>query len=86
MTKTEFWQKLTSPNIQDKDKGYNSSIGLEGLVGQEGIADTDLRPSGWINIGDQRVFVVTEGSYIDKNDNVKILSVDGNRVVVRKIK
>ena len=86
MTKTEFWQKLTSPNIQDKDKGYTSSIGLEGLVGQEGIADTDLRPSGWINIGDQRVFVVTEGSYIDKNDNVKILSVDGNRVVVRKIK
>jgi len=86
MTKTEFWQKLTSPNIQDKDKGYNSSIGLEGLVGQEGIADTDLRPSGWINIGDQRVFVVTEGSYIDKIDNVKILSVDGNRVVVRKIK
>ena len=86
MTKTEFWQKLTSPNIQDKDKGYTSSIGLEGLVGQEGIADTDLRPSGWINVGDQRIFVVTEGSYIDKNDNVKILSVDGNRVVVRKIK
>ena len=86
MTKTEFWQKLTSPTVQKKDEGYNSSIGLEDLIEQKGVADTDLRPSGWINVGNQRIFVVTEGSYIDQNDNVIILSVDGNRVVVRKIK
>jgi membrane-bound serine protease (ClpP class) len=85
MTKTEFWQKLTSPAVQEKDEGYNSSIGLENLVGQQGVADTDLRPSGWINVSNQRIFVVTEGSYIDKQENVKILSVDGNRVLVRKI-
>ena len=85
MTKTEFWQKLTSPNVQEKEKGYSSSIGLEDLTGEEGITDTDLRPSGWVNVGDQRIFVVTEGSYINKNEKVKILSVDGNRVVVRKI-
>lgn len=86
MTKTEFWKKLTSPEVQKKDKGYNSSIGLEDLIEKHGVADTDLRPSGWVNVGDQRIFVVTEGSYIDQNDNVIILSVDGNRVVVRKIK
>ena len=85
MTKTEFWQKLTSPNVQEKEKGYSSSIGLEDLTGEEGITDTDLRPSGWVNVGDQRIFVVTEGSYINKKEKVKILSVDGNRVVVRKI-
>ncbi|HJM70369.1 MAG TPA: NfeD family protein [Candidatus Marinimicrobia bacterium] len=85
MTKTEFWQKLTSPAVQEKNEGYNSSIGLENLVGQQGVADTDLRPSGWINVSNQRIFVVTEGSYIDKQENVKILSVDGNRVLVRKI-
>jgi membrane-bound serine protease (ClpP class) len=85
MTKTEFWQKLTSPNVQEKEKGYSSSIGLEDLTGEEGVTDTDLRPSGWVNVGDQRIFVVTEGSYINKNEKVKILSVDGNRVVVRKI-
>ncbi len=85
MTKTEFWQKLTSPNVQEKEKGYSSSIGLEDLTGEEGVTDTDLRPSGWVNVGDQRIFVVTEGSYINKNKKVKILSVDGNRVVVRKI-
>jgi len=85
MTKTSLWQKLTSPSTQLKEKGYTSSIGLEKLRGRQGIADTDLRPSGWVLVDDQRIFVVTEGSYIDKTTPVKILSVDGNHVVVRPI-
>ena len=85
MTKTKFWQKLTSPSVQDSESGYSSSIGLEEIIGKEGVADTDLRPSGWVNLEDNRIFVVTEGSFIEKDDRVKILSVDGNRVVVRKI-
>lgn len=85
MTKTKFWKKLTSPAVQVSDEGYNSSIGLEEVIGMEGVTDTDLHPSGWVNVGDKRIFVVSEGSFIDKNENVKILSVDGNRVVVRKI-
>ncbi len=85
MTKTDFWKKLSSPTAQLKEKGYNSSIGLETLLGEEGVADTDLRPSGWVQVGEKRIFVVTEGSYIDKNETIKIMTVDGNRVVVRKI-
>jgi len=85
MTKTKLWKKLTSTDSQLKEEGYDSSIGLENLLGKEGIADTDLRPSGWVQVGEQRIFVVTEGSFIDKGSSVKILSVDGNRVVVREI-
>ena len=32
-----------------------------------------------------RVFVVSEGGFIDKGKSVKILSVDGNRILVRKL-
>ena len=32
-----------------------------------------------------RVFVVSEGDFIDKGESVKILSVDGNRILVRKL-
>ncbi len=85
MTKTNLWKKLTSTDSQLKEEGYNTSIGLENLLGKEGTADTDLRPSGWVQVGEQRIFVVTEGSFIDKGSSVKILSVDGNRVVVRQI-
>ena len=84
MTKTKFWRDLTSPDIQKKEDGYVASFGWEKLVGEEALTETDLHPSGWINVGKERVFALSEGNFIDKNEKVVILSVDGNRVVVRK--
>ena len=84
MTKTKFWRDLTSPDIQKKEDGYVASFGWEKLVGKEALTETDLHPSGWINVGKERVFALSEGNFIDKNEKVVILSVDGNRVVVRK--
>ena len=55
------------------------------VLAEVGIAQSDLRPSGWITSDDQRIFVVSEGDFIEKESKVKILSVDGNRVLVRKI-
>lgn len=86
MIKTKFWTKLTSPGIESQEAGFSTSIGLEDEVGKNGVAVTDLRPSGWITVDDKRIFVVSEGDYIDQGDAISILSVEGNRVVVRKIK
>ena len=36
-------------------------------------------------VGTEKIFVVTEGEFVENGDDVKILSVDGNRVVVRKV-
>jgi len=85
MIRTQFWQQLTSPGIQKKEDGYTTTFGWETLIGQIGTAESDLHPSGWVIIEDQRVFVVSEGEFLDKGTAVKILSVDGNRVVVRKL-
>jgi len=85
MTKTKFWKKLATPDVQDHERGYDTSLGLEDMVGTEGVADTDLHPSGWATIGDKRIFVVSEGTFIEDGEKVKIIKVDGNRVVVRKI-
>ena len=84
MTKTKFWRDLTSPDIQKKEDGYVASFGWEKLVGEEALTETDLHPSGWVSVGKERVFAISEGNFIDKNVKVVILSVDGNRVVVRK--
>ena len=83
VTKTKFWTKLTSPGVESQDEGYSTSIGLEDMVGKIGIATSDLRPSGWALLGDRKIFVVTEGEFVDKDQSIKVLSVDGNRVVVR---
>ncbi|MBT3617417.1 MAG: nodulation protein NfeD [Candidatus Marinimicrobia bacterium] len=83
--KTKFWENLTAPGSENRKEGYSTSIGLESYAGQNGIADTDLRPSGWILVQEERIFVITEGTFINKGDSVKILSVDGNRVLVRQL-
>ena len=83
MIKTKFWVKLTSPQIQSNEEGYNSSLGLEHLIGETGLATSDLRPSGWVVVNNTKIFVVTEGEFVDKDQQVSIMSVDGNRVVVR---
>ncbi len=85
MVKTKFWTQLTSPSTQKKEDGYTTTFGWEELVGKIGVTDTDLHPAGWVKITDKRVFVVSEGDYIEKGQDVEILSVDGNRIVVREI-
>ena len=59
-------------------------IDFTDLINLTGTAYTDLRPSGKATIGDQRLSVVTEGSFIEKDNSVKVIAVEGNRVVVRK--
>lgn len=85
MIRSKFWEQLTAPSSQKKDQGFSNTQGWENLQGQLAITDTDLHPSGWINIDDQRIFVLSEGGFIEKGKKVTILSVDGNRVLVREL-
>lgn len=68
-------------------KGTVGDIGTERpeLVGQAGVAHTALRPSGVAVIGGQRVDVVTEGALIERGAAVKVVAVEGARVIVRQI-
>ena len=59
-------------------------IDFSDLINQTGSAYTNLRPSGKATIGDQRVDVVTEGTMIDKDTPIRVVTVEGNRVVVRE--
>jgi len=86
MTRTKFWKKLATPDVQDHKRGYDTSLGLEEMVGEIGVSESDLRPSGWANFKDKRIFVVSEGTFIEEDEKIEIIKVDGNRVVVRQIK
>ena len=52
------------------------------LVGKNGVAENLLRPVGTIYIEGRRVDVVSRGEPIEKGARVRVLEVDGNRVVV----
>jgi membrane-bound serine protease (ClpP class) len=55
------------------------------LLHQTGTAFTNLRPSGTAVIEGRRVDVVTEGSMIAKGTPVRVVALEGMRVVVRAI-
>ena len=52
------------------------------LIGKAGIAKTKLRPSGIGDFDGVRLNVVTEGGYIDAGMAIRIVNVDGNRILV----
>ena len=55
------------------------------LLHRTGVAITQLRPSGTAFINGKRVDVVTEGGLIDQGASLKVVAVEGLRVVVREV-
>ena len=55
------------------------------LLNGTGVALTQLRPSGTASINGQRVDVVTEGGLIERGTAVKVVAVEGARIVVREV-
>lgn len=67
-----------------KEEGATSQQkDLDHFMGMEGLALTDLRPSGVALLGDERMDVVTRGEYVEKGTPIEVVSVTANTVVVR---
>lgn len=85
LSRGKMSKTLVLTEEQKKEKGYISSDDLNYFIDKEGIAITDLRPSGSADIGGVKLDVVTDGEYILKDTKIKILKVKGNKILVRKI-
>jgi membrane-bound serine protease (ClpP class) len=68
-----------------RDAGFTSAPSRPELVGRDGTAVTDLRPSGTARIGEERIDVVTEGEYVPLGSRVQVVRSDGYRHVVRAV-
>jgi len=81
--RTPFGRRFTlrGPTF-DRSEARASERGLGELNGQEGVAETALRPAGIASFGERRVDVVTRGNHIDAGTRVRVIKVEGNRVVV----
>lgn len=79
--------KLKSPIIlkdeQKTEEGYISSNDLNYLLGKEGIAATDLRPTGMGDFDGITLDVISEGTYIDKGTALIIEKVQGSKLIVK---
>jgi membrane-bound serine protease (ClpP class) len=68
-----------------RSSGFVSAPSRNDLVGRDGVAVTDLRPSGTARVGDERIDVVTEGGYVAQGSRVQVVQSDGYRHVVRAV-
>ncbi|GEN57419.1 hypothetical protein GCM10012290_11550 [Halolactibacillus alkaliphilus] len=67
------------------DKGYVSSVSREQLIGLKGRALTPLRPSGTGLFEGERLDIISVGNFINQEDPIEIISVNGSRIVVKRI-
>lgn len=52
-------------------------------VGLQGVAESDLRPSGKAMLEGRLFDVITEGDYVEAGRAVEVLRIEGNRIIVR---
>jgi membrane-bound serine protease (ClpP class) len=69
-----------------RDAGWASASRRPDLVGREGMALTDLRPSGTGLFGEERVDVVSESEWIEEGTEIRVVSSEGYRHIVRPMK
>ena len=80
--RTLIGKKMTVAKDLSKAKGTDAALEL--LVGKEGEAISDLRPSGFARIDGKRVDVITQGVMLHKGDKIRVVETESNRVVVKK--
>jgi membrane-bound serine protease (ClpP class) len=68
-----------------RSEGFVSAPLRADLIGRDGVAVTDLRPSGTARVGEERLDVVTEGGFIPEGSRVQVVQSDGYRHVVRAV-
>jgi membrane-bound serine protease (ClpP class) len=85
LPKTPFFQRLAL-----QAPGGASALSAVGvpkpdhpLVGEHGVADSHLRPSGRARIAGEEHDVVSEAGYVEKGGAVRVVAVRGSTVVVR---
>lgn len=82
--------RLKSPLIlkeeQKNDQGYLSSNDLKYLLGKEGVAVTDLRPSGRGDFDGVELDILSEGKYILQGTALVIIKVEGSKLIVKEQK
>ncbi|EGL82630.1 protein of unknown function DUF107 [Caldalkalibacillus thermarum TA2.A1] len=80
----EVWSKLTLKDSLSSEKGYNAlNEGYKQLVGKEGIAQTDFRPTGTIKIEGKLYSATTEGIWVKKGTRLKVVKVSGTHILVQ---
>ncbi len=82
--KLHLLNKMVLMDVTDTESGYVSNVNRIELLGEMAVTTTPLRPAGTIDFKGERIDVVSDGNYIERGKDVKIIRVEGSRIVVRR--
>jgi len=85
-TKGRLSKKIILTKEMNNEDGFTAVDDMQVFLGKEGKAVSVLRPAG-IGIFDGiRLDIVTSGNFIEKGSKIKIVEIEGRRIVVNEIK
>ena len=82
---TELYKRLIPFAPQKSTEWFTISKGYETLIGEKGKTTTDLRPSGKVEIQGKMYQAFSHGDYIDKDEEIRVDSIDENQLLVKKV-
>lgn len=82
-----FGRRLVLETELTAREGFASAPATDrAWLGKRGTAASTLRPAGIAEIEGERVDVVSDGEFIDEGEPIVVVRVDGNRIVVRRLR
>ena len=85
LPRTRIGKVLELKKVEQAMGGIPDQKHLESLIGQMGIVLTPLRPVGMCEFDGKKIVCVSEAGFIEKQTQVKVIHVEGNKVTARKI-
>jgi membrane-bound serine protease (ClpP class) len=82
---TPIWGRLILATSENQKEGFVSNPDLSFLVGKRGKALSLLRPAGIAIIEGKRYDVVSEGEFIQKDEEVEVTEVIGSKIIVKRL-
>ncbi|SEA97106.1 NfeD-like C-terminal, partner-binding [Thalassobacillus cyri] len=81
----DMWSKITLIDQLSTEAGYNTmNETYKSLLNEEGVAQTDMRPVGTVQIKGRDYSAVTNGQWISKGATIMVEAVDGTKILVAK--
>lgn len=77
--------RLVLHESESNEAGYRSAEDMQVFVGREGTTRSVLRPTGIADFDGVRLNVSSEGDFVQAGAQVRIISVEGQKILVRVI-
>ncbi|MDL2239719.1 hypothetical protein LJC25_03925 [Bacteroidales bacterium OttesenSCG-928-K03] len=81
--KSKTWNKVA---LHDEIDGKTNVIDIDKIqIGDKGIAVSRLAPMGKAFINEQYYEVSTLGEFVDHQQQIEVIRIDGNKIIVKQI-